>query len=152
MKITYPWHASEALRCGKLLNCEKCPKEKKERRKERKKEWKEEREKRKKEKKINIFIKDHFWHEQLPSRMASARQLGRVLQISKQFQAVQEYRGWLPTLRNLPIKGTNTCLNLSIRAFEGRGSRASTGFFLSCRIVHVHMPKQTLCKLGKICY
>lgn len=44
MKITYPWHASEALRCGKLLNCEKCPKEKKERRKERKKERKRERE------------------------------------------------------------------------------------------------------------
>lgn len=51
MKITYPWHASEALRCGKLLNCEKCPKEKKERRKERKKERKREREGEKEKKK-----------------------------------------------------------------------------------------------------
>lgn len=59
MKITYPWHASEALRCGKLLNCEKCQKEKKERRKEREKE-RERGRKREKErkKKMNERMKE----------------------------------------------------------------------------------------------
>lgn len=53
----------------------------------------------------------------------------------------------VPGMRNLRIPGTSR--QESMCAFGG------CFWFLiyeCCRIAHAHMPKQTLCKLGKICY
>lgn len=88
---------------------------------------------------VNKSVKDHSWHEQLPSWLAS-----EVL-IEQSAADIKTTSGKLgiprlevPTPGNLVMEVNST--HGSPWAFEGlRFSDTSQG----CRTVHVHLPKQT---------